>query len=59
MIKRYLRHAIAIEMGIEAADAMYYQVLEEGIRELTMWPGRGYQWAVRIPTRLREAYTVM
>ena len=48
-IKRYLRHDIAIEMGNEAADAMYYQV--------TMWPGRGYQWAVRIPTRLREAYT--
>jgi hypothetical protein len=40
-IKRYLRHDIAIEMGIDAADAMYYQGLEEGIRELTMWPGRG------------------
>ena len=50
-IKRYLRHDIAIEMGIDAADAMYYQ--------LTMWPGRGYQWAVKIPTRLREAYTAI
>eukprot|EP00966_Prymnesium_polylepis_P220228 5094886-Prymnesium_polylepis.1 len=31
-IKRYLRHDIAIEMGNEAADAMYY-----------LFFGRGYQ----------------
>eukprot|EP00966_Prymnesium_polylepis_P144034 3325521-Prymnesium_polylepis.1 len=24
-----------------------------------MWPGRGYQWAVRIPKRLKESYTTI
>eukprot|EP00966_Prymnesium_polylepis_P321050 7377368-Prymnesium_polylepis.1 len=38
-------------MGIDAADAMPFH--------LTMWPGRGYQWAVRIPKRLKESYTTI
>ena len=50
-IRRYLWHDIAIEMGDEAAVAMHYQV--------SMWTGGAYQWAVKIPARLREAYTVV
>ena len=50
-IIRYLRDDIAVEMGIDAADAMPFH--------LTMWPGRGYQWAVRIPKRLKESYTTI
>eukprot|EP00966_Prymnesium_polylepis_P100194 2320836-Prymnesium_polylepis.1 len=45
-IKRYLRHGITIEMGIEAADAMFYQVLEEGINQ-----GTHHVWLSQAETR--------